>query len=163
MIAFTVLGEPIPQGSSKAFFVKALGRAVITNANPRTKAWRTSVSDAALKARADALPIEGVGVEVFVEFYLPRPASAPKRVTVPAKKPDVDKLLRAILDGITDAGVWRDDAQVVRVVATKAFAAGAFDPLGAAGAPRADVRVLIAQPRAAAREVEQPSLLEASR
>jgi Holliday junction resolvase RusA-like endonuclease len=159
VIAFTVLGEPVPQGSSRAFYVPKLNRAVITNANPRTRIWRSSVSDAARSARGDALPLEGVGVEVLVEFYLPRPASAPKRVTVPAKKPDVDKLLRAILDGITDAGVWRDDAQVVRVVATKVFAAGAFDPRGVAGVPRAEVRVRTAQPRAPIEA--QPSLLEA--
>jgi Holliday junction resolvase RusA-like endonuclease len=36
--------------------------------------------------------------------------------------PDLDKLQRAILDGFTDAGVWRDDSQVVRIRATKQYA-----------------------------------------
>jgi Holliday junction resolvase RusA-like endonuclease len=32
----------------------------------------------------------------------------------PAVRPDSDKLLRAVLDGLTEAGVWRDDGQVVQ-------------------------------------------------
>ena len=31
----------------------------------------------------------------------------------PATMPDIDKLMRAILDGLTDAQVWLDDGQVV--------------------------------------------------
>jgi Holliday junction resolvase RusA-like endonuclease len=145
-VKFTVLGEPIPQGSAKAFYVKSIGRAVVTHANAKTKTWRTSIADAASTAKGDARPLEGVAVEVHVVFYLPRPASAPKRVTEPAKKPDVDKLLRAILDGITDAGVWRDDAQVIAAFARKAFAGGVHDPLGVIGTPRAVVEVRVADP-----------------
>jgi Holliday junction resolvase RusA-like endonuclease len=46
-------------------------------------------------------------------------ASAPKFVAV---KPDVDKLIRAVLDALTDAGVFRDDSRVVQVSATKIYA-----------------------------------------
>jgi Holliday junction resolvase RusA-like endonuclease len=31
-------------------------------------------------------------------------------------------MIRAILDGCTDAGVWRDDAQVVNISARKRYA-----------------------------------------
>jgi Holliday junction resolvase RusA-like endonuclease len=36
-------------------------------------------------------------------------------------KPDLDKLVRAILDSGTVGLVWRDDAQVVRLTATKNY------------------------------------------
>jgi Holliday junction resolvase RusA-like endonuclease len=33
--------------------------------------------------------------------------------TYPSVYPDVDKLVRSTMDGLTDAGIWRDDALVV--------------------------------------------------
>ena len=44
------------------------------------------------------------------------------RVSTLAKVPDLDKLLRSTFDAITTAGVWRDDAQVVVVSASKSYA-----------------------------------------
>ena len=35
--------------------------------------------------------------------------------------PDIDKLIRAILDGLTDAQVWHDDGQVVWLQAAKRY------------------------------------------
>ena len=34
-------------------------------------------------------------------------------------RPDIDNLLKLVLDGINGSGLWYDDAQVVRVVASK--------------------------------------------
>lgn len=53
---------------------------------------------------------------------MPRPKSAPKTKTLAAvKRPDIDKLARAILDALTD--VWlRDDSHVVELCATKRLA-----------------------------------------
>jgi len=66
-------------------------------------------------------------------FFLARPKShyrtgrnadrlrenAPRR---PAKMPDLSKLVRATEDALTDAGLWRDDAQVVEISAMKYWA-----------------------------------------
>ena len=38
-------------------------------------------------------------------------------------KPDIDNLLKAALDALTDAGMWSDDSQVVQVNAAKMFGA----------------------------------------
>ena len=53
---------------------------------------------------------------------MPRPKSAPKRSTPAAiKRPDIDKLARAVLDALT--GVWlEDDSHVVCLRATKRIA-----------------------------------------
>lgn len=158
MIAFTVLGAPVAQGSMKAFVPKGWSRPIITGDNgPAIRSWRQAVVDAVVPLLGGAQPIAGVGVEVEAVFFVPRAKSAPRSDTVPAKKPDVDKLLRALLDALTVAGVWRDDAVVVAARARKAYAGGIQDPKGPAGLARTDVRIVLAQAQPA---VVQPSLLE---
>ena len=139
-LTFTVLGEPIPKGSTKAFYVPKLKRAIVTHDNPRTRTWAQQVLEAAVAAYGNAAPLDGP-VVLTLRFYLPKPKSAPKRVVDQVKKPDLDKLVRALKDGLTRAGVYHDDAQVVATVATKQFAAGVYDPLGEKGVPRAVVIV----------------------
>lgn len=138
MITFTVLGVPVPQGSMKAFMPKNGRFPVVTSDNLRTRPWKQSVTFEASVAMAATKPIADP-VTVSVLFYLPRPKTAPRSVLEPAKKPDIDKLVRAILDALTDAGVWIDDSQVVSVAARKCFAGGARDK--ATGVPRAVVSV----------------------
>lgn len=59
---------------------------------------------------------------VVIDFYLPRPASAPKHRTLPDRRPDLDKLIRSTLDALTTAGAIEDDARVVEVIARKHYA-----------------------------------------
>ncbi len=125
MIAFTVHGEPIPQGS------KTRTRwGGIREDNPRTKPWRATVAaDAALAMNRRPLLAGAVALEAV--FTFPRPkahygtgrnagtvkASAPTHHT---KTPDLDKLLRALGDALTGI-VVRDDSQLSRVTATKVY------------------------------------------
>jgi Holliday junction resolvase RusA-like endonuclease len=61
-------------------------------------------------------------VKVDAIFVLPRPKATPKKKTPPAiKKPDSDKLARAVLDGMTGV-VYVDDSQVVDVHSRKRLA-----------------------------------------
>ncbi len=119
MIRFTVYGKPVPQGSSKAFYVKSLGRAVITSDNKRLKPWRQQVTESAMALHGEAIP-DDRPVEVVLDFYFARPKSAKKRIGMTVK-PDIDKLIRAILDGIMGV-LFRDDSQVVSVLARKHYA-----------------------------------------
>lgn len=136
---FIVFGTPIPKGSTRAFMPKGRRFPVVTHDNAKTKPWQESVVAAAREAMPpDTLPIEGA-VAMTLEFYLPKPKSAPKRVTEPLKKPDLDKLVRCVKDGLTRAGVYRDDSQVISLVAQKAFAGGLSDPTS--GVPRVVVDV----------------------
>jgi len=138
VISFTAYGVPAPQGSTRAYTPRGWKHPVITADSKRTKPWRQAVIDASRDEMAGRAPLEGP-VELRVMFYLPRPKSAPKRITEPAKLPDLDKLVRALGDALTSAGAWRDDAQVISTLARKAFAGGVHDPEGAAGVPRAVV------------------------
>jgi Holliday junction resolvase RusA-like endonuclease len=145
-LSFTVYGTPIPQGSMKAFMPRGRRFPVVTSDNLRTLPWKYMVTAAAREALRDSPPVEGP-IAIDIEFYLPRPKSAQKRVVYPVKKPDLDKLVRAILDACTDAGVWKDDAQVVAVIATKSFASGMVPMVRTgivgveAGVPRAAINV----------------------
>jgi Holliday junction resolvase RusA-like endonuclease len=140
VITFTAYGIPAPQGSTKAFMRRGMKHPVITADCARTKPWRQAIVDASRDALEHHAVMAGP-VEVFVVFYMPRPKSAPRRVTEPTTKPDIDKLERALLDALTAAGVWRDDAQVIHVHSRKAFAGGAHDEDGPGGVPRAHITV----------------------
>lgn len=127
MIAFTVHGTPAPQGSKTAMRTPS-GRTVLLDGRTRTQrdahaVWRHAVTLAAVTAAADTFEPFAGPVAVSVVFRFPRPKSWPnRRGAWKDTAPDLDKLLRSTLDGLTDAGVWRDDAQVCRIVATKAVA-----------------------------------------
>lgn len=130
--AFFVHGKPATKGSFKAFVHrrgKKAGTAFVVNSDAKCKAWQRTVAQTAKAAgirhpRAD-------GVHVDVTFVLPRPkahygtgrnagtvkASAPP---YPLKQPDIDKLLRALLDGLTNIA-YDDDSQIISCNATKEF------------------------------------------
>ena len=118
VLDFFAGGEPVPQGSKNAY-VRGR-RAVLVDTNPRLKPWRATV-----RAAAEAA-IEDAGWEtldepcrVYLGFTMPRPQRP--RWDVPAVKPDLDKLTRAVFDALTDAGVWRDDSRVVSMEVTKRY------------------------------------------
>jgi Holliday junction resolvase RusA-like endonuclease len=127
-IRFTVRGLPVPQGTARAFM--AGGRARIATdsnrANSPIGAWRAAIRNEAQIAMGER-PLIGDAVALSVSFTLPRPQghfgvrglkpSAPLWVT---KKPDIDKLLRALLDGMTNV-VFRDDSLVCDVRMTKVY------------------------------------------
>ena len=121
MITIVVRDEPRPQGSKRAYALRKAGaltgQAVVVDDNkPALRNWRESVRSEVQKAMNGWPPLEGP-VVLAVTFTLPKPKSAPKRkVTWPEKKPDVDKLLRSIMDGLKAGGAYGDDAQVVEIV-----------------------------------------------
>lgn len=121
-LTFDVIGTPVPQGSKVAY-----GRRIV-DANAKTlKPWRATVAAAALEAIPTDWDATTGPYSVAMLFNFPRPKShygtrgvLPSRADDShAQKPDVDKLIRAVLDALTDAGVWRDDAQVCDVLAGK--------------------------------------------
>ncbi len=135
-VRLTVFGVAAPQGSKRH-----VGGGRMVESSKKLKPWRESVSAAAqvwcLRHRG-FVPFDEP-LELRARFALPRPASTPKKVTRPAKKPDLDKLARAILDALSGI-IYTDDARIVRIVAEKCFADDAgphveiiVAPIGAEG------------------------------
>ena len=127
-----VPGIPAPKGSTKAFYIKKLGRAVVTHDNKRTRPWEQAILAELLALHPQI--IEGA-VVVAMTFWMPRPRghfrggaelggknglrpAAPRSHLV---RPDVDKLARVVLDAMTGV-VYRDDAQVTTIEARKHYA-----------------------------------------
>ena len=117
LLQFEVFGVPQPQGSSRAFVNRTTGRAIVTSSNPHLKDWRTEIASGARTAMQGLPPIEH-SVSVRATFWLPRPKSVKR--DEPTVKPDLDKLVRAVLDGLTHI-VYFDDAQVTHIEACKKY------------------------------------------
>lgn len=127
-LGIVVHGLPAPQGSKRAYVNKHTGRVNVVESSKAVKPWRESVKAAALLG---GVTFTGP-LRVILTFVLPRPkghygtgrnsgtvkASAP---AFPAVRPDLDKLIRSTLDALRDAGVYRDDAQIVRIRASKHY------------------------------------------
>ncbi len=117
---FTVLGRPAPQGSMRAFMQGGKSHLMCDNKN--TVPFRQAVGWEALRQRPtnDLYAPAGVPVAIHIGFFIAKPTSTAKRVTRPCKKPDLDKLCRAVFDALTGV-VWHDDSQVVSLHAIKHF------------------------------------------
>ena len=130
-VAFEVDARPVPQGSMTASYNKKLGVAHVHHvAGAALAMWRASVREAARGAGANLSPN---AISVRIEFGMPRPkhhlmvrdgklmVRAKYYYARPAVAPDLDKLVRAVLDALTGI-CYNDDSQVVEIVASKRYA-----------------------------------------
>jgi Holliday junction resolvase RusA-like endonuclease len=118
-VYFRVDGVPVPQGSSRAFVVK--GRAVVAPSNSNVlKPWRRRVREAAEAAMGGRAALDGP-LAVMLQFQVPRPATVTREW--PTVAPDLDKLVRAVLDGLVEGGVIVDDSRVVRLITEEEYGA----------------------------------------
>jgi Holliday junction resolvase RusA-like endonuclease len=94
--------------------------------NPDTAtAWKELIQASFMQVRKQAITLP---VHLKVSFFLPRPkrmADEEAHRSIPhVHKPDVDNLLKAVMDSMTEAGVWKDDALVFATEAAKWYAQG---------------------------------------
>lgn len=125
-LTIIVQGRPAPQGSHD------LGPAgQVLDSSPYLKTWRKAVQVATFRAyaragvRSDQLPLFPAGVPVFIEnleFYVQDDQCRAAGTDEPVAPPDLDKLLRATLDGLGGAKnpkhharLFADDSQVKRI------------------------------------------------
>ena len=119
---FAVQGiEPAPQGSKRH-----VGNGRMVEASAKVKPWRFAVSQAALDTKE---PMTDRPVMVQITFMFNRPKShynskgqlKPTAPLYKQTKPDLDKLCRSTLDGITNVLI-KDDSQVVNLICCKIYA-----------------------------------------
>ena len=77
--------------------------------------WRADIANV---ARSVILDKAQHGVEVSLVFTLKKPKTVTR--SEPFKRPDIDKLSRAVLDGLTGVA-YEDDEQVVKLIAVKEY------------------------------------------
>lgn len=119
---FRVEGEPVPEPRPRAY-VAPSGRASVYKTK-RAKDWARTVLVSARHARPP-VPIAGP-VTVVAVFHFRRPLRLSRKSDPPGLiphvcKPDLDNLLKPVLDALTRDRWWRDDSQVVRVLASKYY------------------------------------------
>lgn len=140
---FRVYGIPAPQGSKIPGVSSKTGKMFVREQSGKTlTTWREDVKRAALTARGVSDPqpnpsdlavgslIDHVAqiptltgaIRLGIQFYMPRPASVKvAKRPLPVVAPDLDKLVRGVGDALKAAGVYKDDAQVCSIQATKVY------------------------------------------
>lgn len=125
MFSIFVDGVPAPQGSKRH-----VGRGRMIESSKHVAPWRKRI---AAKIAAERLQRLDGPVSCRLTFYMPRPKShyrtgrfagllKPLAPVYSSKRPDIDKLERAVLDALTMSGVIGDDAQVAAVQKAKKYA-----------------------------------------
>ena len=122
-IAFTISGTPIAKGRPKFF---RRGNYMGTYTPARTRNYEDSVISQALSYKPNS-PLEN-SLRVKIVFYLPIPKSFSRKnkekaiwgTIRPAKKPDIDNCVKAILDPLNTI-FWNDDRQIVSMHAEKFY------------------------------------------
>jgi len=119
VIVLEVIGRPTPQGSKRVFN----GR-IVEAQSANLKKWRKAIEIACLAYANQNIHLGPVRLEV--DFYLERPKSVSQsKRAFPIVPPDLDKLIRAVGDGVGQSRViWGDDSQIVEIVARKHYADG---------------------------------------
>jgi len=131
-VRIEVLGTPAPKGSGRSF-----GGHFVTGSSAKNardiKSWEGLVRAAVIETigRRSSPFFTGVALRVRIAFAMARPAGhwtpkgglskSARDNPYPAKKPDIDKLVRCTLDGLTGS-VFDDDCRVVSLSTTKRWA-----------------------------------------
>jgi crossover junction endodeoxyribonuclease RusA len=123
---FHVSGIPKAQPRVKAF-VRAGHAGVYTPDS--AESWKQAVRQEAVANAPESLMTGPIRLQL--DFFLPRPKAHLDRHGVPkakspvwhCKKPDLDNLIKAVTDAITDTQrVWLDDSQIYQITAVKTYA-----------------------------------------
>lgn len=117
-LSLFVPGRPAPQGSKRH-----VGNGVMVEMSKYVKPWRSDIRDALIAEWDGKPPLYGP-IALELAFVMQRPASLSVRKPTPpaVKRPDWDKLSRAVCDAITSAQVYKDDSQIVHAVVSKRIA-----------------------------------------
>lgn len=104
----------------------------------KTKTWEEHVANTARAQVLTApvvgdddflLPVQDCRVLANLRFNMKKPASYPKSVVHDVRKPDLDNLVKAILDGLVQGRILEDDNAITDMFVSKRYA-DATHPLG---------------------------------
>lgn len=120
-VSFFVPGTPIPQGSKN---VSRWGNVYDAN-HKELKFWRERIATYALAATDKTFTGP---VAVDVEFLLQRPKTVKR--ALPAVKPDLDKVIRGVFDGLHCSGtkLLQDDSLICSTTSSKRYCVPPEEP-----------------------------------
>lgn len=125
MITFTVPGEPVAKARAR---ITISGGRAHAYTPAKTAAYEQLVAVYAAAAMKNAPLLEhpvrlhlGIYCKVPGTWSKKRRADALAGIERPAKKPDLDNVVKILADGMNGI-VWVDDAQVVELVCSKHYA-----------------------------------------
>lgn len=147
LLDFFVPGVPITQGSKSIVTNRRTGKPILIEQRTAElngpNGWRTTVGNAArwtMRTR-EMYGGEDVALEVECIFTVPRPKSRPAKYLLPNKKPDLDKLTRAIGDALTKI-VFADDGIITDSISRKRYP----NVLGGAAEPGVQITIRVQVP-----------------
>lgn len=112
---FFVPGIPKPKGSMSGFSRKGSTKVAMVHSNSGTKGWQAAV---AAVAREHLAGLHTGPVELMLSFGIPSPKRP--RFTSPAVQPDLDKLVRCVLDAL-EGVAYDNDSRVIAITAKKEY------------------------------------------
>ena len=125
-ITVIVPGLAQSQGSKRY-----VGNGIMIDASKDLKAWRDRIAVALAEQVDDTWnPISAYQVRMAFMFQRPMSHYTGKNALKSGAplfkitRPDIDKIVRAVLDAGTQSGVWRDDSQVWSIDAIKGYVEG---------------------------------------
>lgn len=117
-----IAGPPVAMGRPR------LARSGHAYTPPKSREYMQHAIDTITNDWGDAPPLANMPLKLCVQFIHRRPAriKGPGRV-LKTTKPDIDNLIKMVMDAISKSGVWVDDNLVVEIQATDYYA-NAYEP-----------------------------------
>ena len=97
--------------------MKVINGRVLHSQGSALAVWRSLIGWEAKSAGASP---HSLPVKITISFFMPRPKTVKR--AYPSVAPDLDKLVRGVLDGLTGVA-YEDDGQVVQIHARKLYGA----------------------------------------
>ena len=124
---FIITGTPKPQSRPKFFRNRA---GYMGTYSPKTD-WFNIVYSEILKQKEEfykGIKLKGE-IEIHINFFMPIPSSLSNKkkkqleLNYHTKKPDIDNLIKAVLDAINYTNLWEDDSHIWKIVSEKRYSA----------------------------------------
>ena len=124
-LKFVIKGTPKPQARPKFFRNKA---GYMGTYSPKTD-WFNIVYSEILKQKEEKykdIKLKGA-IKIAIHFFMPIPSSISNKKKqqlqyMPhTKKPDIDNLIKAVMDAINYTNLWEDDSHIWCLMSSKTY------------------------------------------
>ncbi len=119
----TILVSPVPKGRPRVAVNRFGGRPIVytpTKTRQAEAEIRTLVCGKISEEFREAFFNPDTPIRLKAIFYLPRPKSKPKRITMPTTKPDLDNLVKVLTDALQNF-VFKSDSQITTATISKRY------------------------------------------